>query len=290
MVNCTFYLLALAPGTPPRDFISNLRHKAAPSPEILATGIPHGWVHRPLHQDASRLTSNNWDLFIVTASSPRSLIASINGTVTAYITADFTMLQRQYERLASERNCKSSTKPSRPPVQLPTEWSDPDTNALHIPRERVVEAYNGPEQAGILRLQPAMVEFLSNTLPRNVRDRPVNLFNLFMYTGGDSAIHDKYMRDFEEGFGDSAGAYVRFMGPLLSQLRGGEDSREEQTESEGDGSLKGRRWHDVDLVHYDTIYHYAYMLSTELYQGLNKDKVRGLEDTCILLVSEDELL
>jgi hypothetical protein len=30
------------------------------------------------------------------------------------------------------------------------------------------------------------------------------------------------------------------------------------------------------------------MLSTDTYQELNKDKVRGLEDTCILLVSEDE--
>jgi hypothetical protein len=135
-----------------------------------------------------------------------------------------------------------------------------------------------------------MVEFLSSALPNNVRNRPVSLFNLFMYTDGDSSIHDKYMRDFEKGFGNSAGAYVKFMGPVLSQLRDGQDSKgQADVESETENSPNGCGWQDVDLVHYDTIYHYVYMLSTGLYQQLNEDKVRGLEDTCILLVSEDEL-
>jgi hypothetical protein len=135
-----------------------------------------------------------------------------------------------------------------------------------------------------------MVEFLSSALPNNVRKRPVSLFNLFKYTDGDSAIHDMYMRDFEKGFGDSAGAYVKFMGPVLSQLRDGQDSTSQaEFETETENRPNGRGWQDVDLVHYDTIYHYAYMLSTELYQQFNEDKVRGLEDTCILLVSEYEL-
>jgi hypothetical protein len=219
-----------------------------------------------------------------------SLVASINDSIATCITADFTMPQHQYERLVLERSNKCAGKPSRIPVQLPAEWTDPDTNALHIPREHIVEAYNGATKAGVLRLQPSMVEFLSSALPKNVRNRPVSLFNLFMYTDGDSAIHDKYMGDFEKGFGDSAGAYVRFMGPVLSQLRDGQDSTgQAEVESESGSILKGRGWQDVDLVHYDTIYHYAYMLSTGLYQQLNEDKVRGLEDTCILLVSEDEL-
>lgn len=50
-----------------------------------------------------------------------------------------------------------------------------------------------------------------------------------------------------------------------------------------------RRWHDANLVQYDTMFHYAYMLSTEGYTRLNQDKVRGLADTCILLISESEL-
>ncbi|KAL3447229.1 hypothetical protein BJX65DRAFT_99503 [Aspergillus insuetus] len=199
------------------------------------------------------------------------------------------MPQHQYERLVFERSNKCAGKPSRIPVQLPAEWTDLNSNALHIPREHIVEAYNGAAKAGILRLQPAMVEFLSSALPSNVRNRPVSLFNLFMYTDGDSAIHDKYMRDFEKGFGDSAGAYVKFKGPVLSQLRDDQDNTG-QANVKSENSSNGRGWQDVDLVHYDTVYHYAYMLSTELYQQLNEDKVRGLEDTCILLVSEDEVL
>jgi hypothetical protein len=95
MVNCTFYLLALAPGIAPRDSSSTLLQKAAPDLEILAIGIPHGWVHRPLQKDAARLTSHDWVLFIVARSSPISLVASINDSITAYITADFMMPQHQ---------------------------------------------------------------------------------------------------------------------------------------------------------------------------------------------------
>ncbi|KAL2842563.1 hypothetical protein BJY01DRAFT_249048 [Aspergillus pseudoustus] len=289
MINCTFYLIGLAPGTTPRGFSSNLM-KGALYLEILVAGIPHGWVHKPLHQDAARLTTHTWDVFIVTKTSQTSLIASIDGSITAYITANFMMPQHQYERLVSERSNKCAGNHSSHPVQLPAEWTDPNTNALHIPRDHITEAYSGPATAGILRLQPTMVDFLSTALPSEVRDRPVILFNLFLYTDGDSAIHDEYMRDFEEGFGDSAGAYVKFMGPVVSQLRGGQDSAGQgEGDSQSESSLNGPGWQDVDLVHYDTIYHYAYMLSTELYQGLNKAKVRGLEDTCILLVSEDEL-
>lgn len=52
------------------------------------------------------------------------------------------------------------------------------------------------------------------------------------------------------------------------------------------GVLDG--WQEANVTQYESIYHYAQMLSTNSYQKLNKDKVRGLEDTCILLVSEVE--
>lgn len=42
-------------------------------------------------------------------------------------------------------------------------------------------------------------------------------------------------------------------------------------------------------MQYDSIWHYAYMLSTVVYQELNVQKVEGLVDTCILCVSEVEL-
>jgi hypothetical protein len=89
------------------------------------------------------------------------------------------------------------------------------------------------------------------------------------------------MGDFKRQFGDSAGARVKFMGPLKSQFR-------EEEEEEGVGSLDGG-WQEANVTQYESIYHYAHMLSTEAYQGLNRNKVRGLEDTCILLVSEGEV-
>jgi hypothetical protein len=89
------------------------------------------------------------------------------------------------------------------------------------------------------------------------------------------------MGDFKRQFGDSAGgARVKFMGPLTSQFRGKEE------EEERVGSLDG--WQEANVTQYESVYHYAHMLSTDAYQRLNKDKLCGLEDTCILLVSEGE--
>ena len=48
-------------------------------------------------------------------------------------------------------------------------------------------------------------------------------------------------------------------------------------------------WEDANLIQYDTIWRYVYMLSIDVYPELNKEKVAGLEDTCILCVSEVEL-
>ena len=121
-----------------------------------------------------------------------------------------------------------------------------------------------------------MAEFLFNALPAKLADEPVSLLNLFKYKGS-SAIHDDYMQDFKKGFGSSAGATVRFMGPVSGPLRYGDDGKAEQS------------WDDANLVQYDTIWHYAYMLSTDLYAPMNKKKVSGLDDTCILCVNEVEL-
>ena len=127
-----------------------------------------------------------------------------------------------------------------------------------------------------------MAHLLSNALPKQVRQNPVSLFNLFGYKNNDSAIHEQYMRDFKRSFGDSAGAYVKFMGPVGPLVDGTSISQEQQQQ----GNDGGRGWQEANLTHYDSIFHHAYMLSTDVYQGLSKDKVRELEDTCILLVSE----
>ena len=75
------------------------------------------------------------------------------------------------------------------------------------------------------------------------------------------------------------------VGSLVLDDTGGRQGQWQRGEDAGSGC-----WQEANLTHYDSIFHYAYMLSTDVYQRLNRDKVRGLEDTCILLVSEVELL
>lgn len=50
-----------------------------------------------------------------------------------------------------------------------------------------------------------MADFLSTALPNPVQQKPVSLFNLFKYQNNDPAVLEQYMRDFKNGFGDSAG-------------------------------------------------------------------------------------
>ena len=89
------------------------------------------------------------------------------------------------------------------------------------------------------------------------------------------------MDDFKRQFGESAGASVKLTGPLELQFK-------EKDEMGGERSSDNGGWQDANLTQYESIYHYAHMLSTDIYQQPNKDKVRGLDDTGILLISEGE--
>ena len=90
---------------------------------------------------------------------------------------------------------------------------------------------------------------------------------------------------FKQKFGPAAGAAIRFMGPV----DGGIAYQEESTGGEAERTDEGS-WQDANLVQYDSIWHYAHMLSTDVYQELNQQKMEGLEDTCILCVSEVEFV
>lgn len=80
------------------------------------------------------------------------------------------------------------------------------------------------------------------------------------------------MVGFKANLGPRSGGTVRYMGAVEKYEIRGEDG--------------GERWDDSALVQYDSVWHFAYMLSTDVYRGLNEEKVRGVEDTGILLISE----
>jgi hypothetical protein len=196
---------------------------------------------------------------------------------------------RDLRRDSDSDSDASSELRSSSPHQLPAEWAERGTPLRRIPESCIDRSNHSSSQAtierpappGTLGLDPQIAHFLSTALPDGPNQQgPVSLFNLFKYRNGDPSVHDKYMGDFKREFGDEAGASVKFMGPLESQFR------EKKEEEEGVGSLDG--WQEANVTQYESVYHYAHMMSTDVYQGLNKDKVRGLEDTCILLVSEGE--
>lgn len=233
----------------------------------VVRGKPHGWVHRPHFLDKDRLTAHAWDLFLVIKEPwlPNEALKHIKD----HLIIPFWLPKDRFEQLQSTSASRPQASDKTP--ALPEEWQKGG-----IPKSAVATAKNGPLEPGELHLDPSMTDFLTNALSAELANEPVSLFNLFKYKGS-SAVHDDYMEDFKKGFGNSAGATVRFMGPVGGPLRYGDDGKAKQS------------WDDANLVQYDTIWHYAYMLSTDLYALMNKKKVSGLDDTCILCVSEVEL-
>lgn len=260
-VQTTVHLIALKPKQKAKDLVKQL------SPDnVLCSGIPHGWVHLPRSLDKDLLTGPDWSLFLLTKTE--ALPITVQDLCSKHLAIEVSIRKEQYDAVVASRNTRPAPSPKTP--QLPDPW-----HAGRIPDSSTVPPVDRPLHPGELQLYPPMTTFLATTLPEPVRNAPVSLFNLFKYKNGEPSVHTHYMDGFKRVFGDSAGATVRFMGPV-----------KDGTLDDGKG---GAQWDDANLVQYDTIWHYAYMLSTDVYRELNREKVEGLEDTCILAVSEVEL-
>ncbi|KAK4610275.1 hypothetical protein CLAFUW4_14050 [Fulvia fulva] len=273
MPECTIHLISLVKGIPPEKVINQLLADHAP---VLLKGIPHGWVHQPHDLNKSELLSQEWDLFMML---PGNLQLSFReDSVPAHVSINVSLGESQFEKLLGQASQRPTPSSNTPP--LPVEW--PGTGS--ITQDAIVETQPGALKPGELHLDSSMAKFLSSALPTSVANAPVSFFNLFKYSNNDRSAHDSYMDGFKQSFGSTAGASVKFMGPVASDMKhnagNGNTSSTEKS---------GERWDEANLTQYDSVWHYAYMLSTTEYKGLNQQKVAGLQDTCILLVSEMEL-
>lgn len=271
-VDCVVNLLSLQPDKKLDQLLASLKDSAS---QILLKGRPHGWVHPPHDLDKAALTGHSWDLFLLTGSSLDA--SNVEDFVSARVSVNVSVPKAQYDKIESQIDTIPQATKETPP--LPSDWS----KSGGIPSSAITQANPNPSRVGQLELTPKMVNFLSSAIPADVRNAPAAFMNFFKYPQGDSSVHDSYMQGFKDNFGDAAGATVKYMGPVKGNLK--------YTSSGNAPKASGdlRRWEDANLVQYDSVWHYAYMLSTDVYQILNKEKMEGLEDTCILLVSEIEL-
>lgn len=275
-VECSIHLLCLQQDVSKADLLRHLNDPSAGRPSYLIKATAHGWVHRPhLSPHKELLLAHRWNFFLLTKSA--SLPGTVGEIVSAHVSIQVSIPREQYDQLESQVN--TIPKPNLQTPPLPKEW--PEKGG--IPTLAISKPTNEPLKVGELNLDPSMTEFLSNSLPNDVRNAPVGLFNLFMYPDGDSSVHEHYMEGFRRDFGDAAGVAMKFMGPVRPDIIYDSSSAAKSEEKSRTG------WQDANLVQYDTIWHYAYMLSTTTYAELNKEKISGLRDTCILLTSEMEL-
>ena len=275
-VACTVHLVTLQPGHDKDDFLASLNDPTLLNQaSYLLKGKAHGWVHQPHRSgERNRLLAREWQYFLLTRQ--QELPGPLGEIVGPHMSVDVSIPKAQHDNIVKNR--RSEPVPETPP--LPDEW--PGDGG--IPGALISDDDGSSLKVGELRLDRTMADFLTTALPDGVQNAPVSLMNFFKYPGDDSSVHDAYMEGFKNNFGNAAGATVKYMGPVRSSLRySNDESSNESTEGE-----RGA-WNDANLVQYDTIWHYAYMLSTDVYAELNKQKIAGLEDTCILLVSEMEL-
>lgn len=279
MARCTVQLLDLSSDTSVSKFYGSLDTSTRET--VLIRGKPHGWVQKPRKLNREQLESghktnqNDWDLFLLTTTPIATEILSRHSQVLEHLYIPISIPQSQFDSLLSriKSNAKPVPCPETPP--LPAQWFLSSGRGT-IPPSQIVPTRLEPLKSGELVLDQPMADFLSAALPSSIANEPLCYFNLFKYLNGDRTVHDAYMDGFKENFGSAAGAEVLFMGPVEGSIQ-------------VDGQVQVGRWDDANLVQYDTVWHYAYMLSTKIYQKLNKQKMAGLEDTCIMLVSEIEL-
>lgn len=285
MSSCTVHLLSLKKSAGPDlpNIVSFFQCNDLPG--FLIRGIPYGWVHEPHSLDKEVLLSEDWDLFFLTKSSTLFLGGYVSQFVVKHVSIAAQIPQEQADAL-EKRSQRGGTNgfededmPKANPrtPALPASWQDTTSlDVKHkIPETTIERRKSGSLRPGELCLDKTMASHLSTAQPEVIREEPVCFFNLFKYANNDQSVHDSYMNGFKEKFGPDAGAEVKFMGPVREALR--VDGRH------GEGDIK---WDDTNLVQYDSVWHYAHMLQTDIYQSLNQEKMRGLEDTCIFLVSE----
>ncbi|KAK4500362.1 hypothetical protein PRZ48_008551 [Zasmidium cellare] len=285
-VKCTIHLLSLKKGADldlPK-IISTIQTNDLPG--FLIRGIPYGWVHKPHTLDRDPLLTEDWNFFFLTKSPELYHGGYVAQFIERHVSVTVDIPKTQADALEekAKRNgvygLSQDDMPKANPKTpaLPVEWGDPSSpeRKHKIPKEKIVDSKSTSLRPGELYLDDKMAQFLSTAEPDTIRGKPICFFNLFKYANGDRSVHDSYMNGFKEKFGPDAGAEVKFMGPVQDRLgvNGSHGDHGQQT------------WDDANLVQYDSIWHYAYMLSTDVYQELNQEKMRGLEDTCILLISE----
>jgi hypothetical protein len=249
-IDCNIHLVALNEDLPSQRFLE-LLVAGGGSKKCIIEGRLHGWVHPPLANYTKQLRGHDWDLFLLTNQDVTRFPEQVVASIKAHVMIRVTIPNSEYEDLKNSISTTPSPNVETPP--LPKGWGQDGG----IPESTITTAERSGN-AGELKLDSSMADFLSSTLPSTVRDKPVSLFNLFKYPKGDQSVHDAYMDGFKEKFGGAAGAIVKFMGPVRGGL---EYSAQSSTDlQEVDKGL----WKHANLVQYDSIWHYAYMLSTDI--------------------------
>ncbi len=250
---CTVQLLALRSALP--DFLSALS-STSPQPLIISKVLR--WIVRPTTLSLDLLLNQSWDLLIIYAS-PTGLPTSLKD-------------KHVYNVYTVQAGVPSSLVSAFAGTN--ERLLHPQENGIRVPE--LTGALNKPRIVGSaqnLELTDELLSWSRRWDPDNAKGA-VSMLNLLKFKPGGG--HDGYMnyaRAFAESIGKRRGGEAKVVGKVTGEMVGADV------------------WEEVALAHYPSISHFVDMAGSEDYQELNlKHRVPSLEDTCILMTSEMELL
>jgi len=250
---CTLYLLSLS--VPLSQFLSAL----AESPvRPLTIGRVVRWIIVPtiLSVDPLLAEDAGWDVLLVTSSAD-ALPDQLMTLVRSQWVVKVGVPSRALENFASKNDRLLNPQPGDVP---------PLTGALEKPLLA--------DSAQSLELTKELQDWMQGFGKKEGRGA-VSMLNLLAFREGMKDEYFKYGKAFAQSIGSRRGGNAKIVGTVIDVS----------------SSPKGiKEWDEVAIAHYPSIYHFADMLASEDYQGVNhRHRVGALKDTFILCTTELDL-
>ncbi|KAK3940936.1 hypothetical protein QBC46DRAFT_384162 [Diplogelasinospora grovesii] len=189
---CNLHLIALNPGTSPREFLSTLRQHSV---KVLSQALVVRWMILPTHMSTVPLLAHNvqWDLLVIldnTCPLPEAVLSQVAALWSATCGIP-SALVKNYTALNSTLFNPSSS---------PTQPALPKTNA---------------ESTQKLQLSDELAAYVAD-LPPEIGAHPVSMLNLLAFNPGKKEQYQQYGKAFSEKVGARHGGKVKVVGNVVA--------------------------------------------------------------------------
>ena len=291
---CAIHLLALDPQTSIPTFLDLLSSQSPPIKPLIASRVIT-WIIKPttINADALLNPPYPWDLLIVlptTVPLPDPVQSKVRNSFSLTSGIPSRLIGQNFQSENAERLHPSN--PASVPEATTPSLLDPYSKSPTLFRDSQSLALSAP----FLYWARHFVK------SSHIGTQPVSMLNLLAFRKTEAAhkSYQAYGAAFAKSIGSRHGGNAKLVGNVIhnpspsaaTRTRSGPDSHEQSKSSSAslspDQSQPQQQvWDEIALAQYPSIAHFASMLGSADYQGVNQQyRVPSLFDTCILCTSE----